>query len=120
MTMTLTFEEKQALLEQHSTTRDGRVRDRIKSVIHASNGWSAAEIADALLIHETTVRKHLKDYQTSKKLKPENGGSQPYLTGEQTSELIAHLSEYTYHYSHQIVEHIKQSYDVQFAVSGLR
>jgi len=119
MKMTLTFNEKQELLAQHNTTRDGRVRDRIKSVIHTSNGWSPSEIADALLIHETTVRQHLKDYQELKKLKPENGGSQSYLSDVQTKELIAHLTAQTYHYSYQIVEYIKQKYDVQFSVSGL-
>lgn len=103
MKVTLTFNEKQELLAQHWTTRDGRVRDRIKSVIHASNGWSPAEIADALLIHESTVRQHLKDYQNQKKLKPENGGSQSYLNYEQTQELVAHLTTQTYHYSYQIV-----------------
>jgi transposase len=119
MKMTLTSDEKQTLLAQHAPTRDGRVRDRIKSVIHASNGWSPSEIADALLIHETTVRQHLKDYQGSKKLKPDNGGSQSYLNQEQTEELVAYLSENTYHYNYQIVEHIKQTYDVNFSVSGL-
>ncbi len=119
MKIALTFNEKQSLLAQHSTMRDGRVRDRIKSVIHASNGWSPAEIADALLIHETTVRQHLKDYQESKKLKPENGGSQSFLNNEETAELIAHLSKHTYSYSYQIVEHIKQTYDVHFSVPGL-
>ncbi len=50
MQMTLTNQQKQELKVLHGATRDGRVRDRIKVVIHASNGWSAQEIADALLI----------------------------------------------------------------------
>lgn len=119
MKIKLTPNEKQALLVQHSTARDGRVRDRIKSVIHSSNGWSPSEIADALLIHETTVRQHLKDYQDSKKLKPENGGSTSYLNAQETNELVTHLSENTFHYSYQIVAHIKHTYDVEFSVSGL-
>jgi DNA-binding NarL/FixJ family response regulator len=82
MKMTLTSHKKKTLKIQHDKTRDGRVRDHIKSVIHASNGWSAQDIADALLIHETTVRQHIKDYLHSKKLKPENGGSQSQLSTE--------------------------------------
>ncbi len=70
MKITLSNEQKLTLINQHDTTRDGRVRDRIKAVIHSSNGWIPVEIADALLIHETTVRQHLKDYSLSKKLKP--------------------------------------------------
>ncbi|CCO48837.1 conserved hypothetical protein [Vibrio nigripulchritudo SOn1] len=82
--ITLTNEQKQELKTQHSTTRDGRVRDRIKAVIHASNGWSPEEIADALLIHESTVRQHIKDYLQSNKLKLENCGSHGYLSAHQT------------------------------------
>jgi DNA-directed RNA polymerase specialized sigma24 family protein len=66
--MILTNHQKQALKILHDKTRDGRVRDRIKSVIHASNGWSAEEIADALLIHETTVRQRIRFAVTSSKL----------------------------------------------------
>ena len=119
MKMTLTFNEKQKLLAQHSTTRDGRVRDRIKSVIHASNGWSPEEIADALLLHESTVRQHLNDYNDSKKLKPENGGSQSYLSATNTEELIAHLSEKTYFHTHHICAYIKEKYNVTYSVAGL-
>jgi predicted ArsR family transcriptional regulator len=80
--MKLTSLQKQTFQIQHDKTRDGRVRDRIKSVIHASNGWRAKEIAEALLIHETTVRQHIKDYLHSNKLKPENGGSNSQLSRE--------------------------------------
>lgn len=118
MNIVLTATEKQKLLTQHATTRDGRVRDRIKSVIHASNGWTPAEIANALLIHETTVRQHLNDYQETGKLKPENGGSDSRLNQEQTEALVAHLCANTYQYTHHIVEYVKQNYDVQFSVSG--
>lgn len=119
MKIILTRPEKQALLSQHSTTRDGRVRDRIKSVIHASNGWSAEEIADALLIHETTVRNHLADYALSKKLKPENGGSQSRLSDEQTAALIAHLTEHTYQENKQIVAYVMEKFGVQYTVAGM-
>ena len=57
MKLILTCQQKQTLKIQLGKTRDGRVRDRIKSVILASNGYSAQEIADALLIHETTAQR---------------------------------------------------------------
>ncbi|MEX6253044.1 hypothetical protein [Providencia hangzhouensis] len=62
MKITLTNEQKQKIKIQHSTTRNGRVCDHIKAVIHACNGWSAEEIADAHLINESTIRQHIKDY----------------------------------------------------------
>ncbi|MGF1760084.1 helix-turn-helix domain-containing protein, partial [Photobacterium sagamiensis] len=80
MKMTLTQKQKQELENQHDKTRDGRVRDRIKAVLLASEGWSTSMISQALRIHETTVLRHLKDYEQSKKLTPENGGSSGYLS----------------------------------------
>lgn len=119
MKMILTSHQKQALKIQHDKTRDGRVRDRIKSVIHASNGWSAEEIAEALLIHETTVRQHIKDYLHSKKLKPENGGSKSQLSTDQTQQLVEHLAQVTYFHTHQICSYIKQAYAIVYSVPGL-
>lgn len=119
MKLFISCSKKQALKSLHNTTRDGRVRDRIKSVIHASNGWSPEEIADALLIHENTVRQHLKEYAEEKKLKPENGGSISFLTEIQTRELVEHLTHNTYAHTHQICIHIQQTYGVTYSVAGL-
>lgn len=119
MKITLSSEQKQALIIQHDTTRDGRVRDRIKAVIHASNGWCPEEIADALLIHETTVRHHIRDYLISNKLKPENGGSNGYLSTAQIQELIAHLTHQTYHHTYEIVAYVLMKFQVQYSVAGM-
>ncbi|MGL1075938.1 IS630 family transposase, partial [Vibrio vulnificus] len=44
----MTAQQKQQLEEMHDSTRDGRVRDRIKAVLLASEGWSQAMISQAL------------------------------------------------------------------------
>ncbi len=64
--MTLTAEEIQTLKLNHKRERNGRVRDRIKAVIHHNNGWSNQEIAEALLLHVDTITDHLRDYTESK------------------------------------------------------
>ena len=38
-----------------------------------SEGWTNGQIAQALRIHEETVRQHLKDWIREEKLKPQNG-----------------------------------------------
>ncbi len=40
MKIILTPQQKQQLEEMHDSTLDGRVRDRIKAVLLASEGWS--------------------------------------------------------------------------------
>ncbi|WP_193250723.1 helix-turn-helix domain-containing protein, partial [Vibrio navarrensis] len=110
MKIILTPQQKQQLEEMHDSTRDGRVRDRIKAVLLASEGWSQTMISQALRIHESTVARHLSDYVLSEKLKPENGGSQSRLSAEQTMQLIEHLSEKTYFHTHQIVAYVKAEF----------
>ena len=50
------------LEEQHKAERDGRIRDRIKAVLLYNKGWTYTQIAEALLIHETTGWVYLSDY----------------------------------------------------------
>ena len=54
MKIALTPQQKIQLEQTHDSTRDGRVRDRIKAVLLASEGWSQTMIAQALRIHEST------------------------------------------------------------------
>lgn len=119
MKVSLDEKQKSELERLHDKTRDGRVRDRIKAVLLASEGWTTSMISQALRRHETTIITHLKDYQRSEKLKPENGGSQGYLSKAQTEQLIEHLSDNTYFHNRDIVAYVKVRWGVQFTVSGM-
>ena len=96
MKIILSTTEKEELELQHSKERDRRVADRIKAVLLNAEGWTQKQIAQALRIRYETVQDHLNDYKNSKKLKPENGGSQGYLNSSQTRDLIRHLEAHTY------------------------
>ena len=73
MKITLTPQQKQQLEQMHDSNRDGRVRDRIKAVLLASERWSQVMISQALRIHDSTVTRHLSDCVLSEKLKPLGG-----------------------------------------------
>ncbi|MDT8372188.1 MAG: helix-turn-helix domain-containing protein, partial [Gammaproteobacteria bacterium] len=88
MKIVLSDLQKKQLETQHAQTRDGRIRDRIKAVLLASEDWTSRMISQALRIHESTVRTHLAEYSVSEKLKPENGGSSSHLSVAQTAQLI--------------------------------
>ncbi|HAS6166502.1 TPA: IS630 family transposase, partial [Vibrio vulnificus] len=45
MKIILTPQQKQQLDEMHDSIRDGRIRDRIKAVLLASEGWSQTMIS---------------------------------------------------------------------------
>lgn len=114
----LTETEKSDLESLHCLSNDGKQRDRIKAVLLRSEGWSVPMISQALRRHETTITRYLNDYREGK-LKNDSGGSESYLNETQTDYLIKHIEENLYHHNHQIVVFIKETFDVEFTVSGL-
>ncbi|SFN61107.1 helix-turn-helix domain-containing protein, partial [Xenorhabdus japonica] len=119
MKMTLTDAQKEALELMHDTTRDGRVRDRIKAVLLASKGWTALMITQALRIHESTVSRHLKDCIAQEKLAPENSGSESRLSAEQTAELAEYMTVNLMHTTAQIVAYVQTRWSVTFTGAGM-
>ena len=115
----LTAKEKQDLEVQHNTERDSRVSDRIKAVLLHDEGWTQVAIAQALRISSETVHDHLQDYSESKKLKPDNGGSESKLNQEQTVQLINHLENITYTKVSSICAQVYGSYNVKYTVAGM-
>lgn len=114
----LTSTVKAQLEKRHRAGKNKLECDRIKAVLLYSEGWAVSMISQALRIHETSVNRHINDYGNDK-LKPENGGSESALDENQTLELIEHLENQTYHYVHEIIEHIKLTYEVQYSVAGM-
>ncbi|WP_139204106.1 IS630 family transposase [Xenorhabdus japonica] len=119
MKIHLTSDQKRALELMHDTTRDGQVRDCIKAVLLASEGWTAQMIAQALRIHESTVSHHLKDYFSQEKLTPENGGSQGHLSAEKTADLVKYLTANLMHTTAQIVAYVWSRWQIAFTVAGM-
>lgn len=115
----LTTKERTDLIQRHRKERDGRTRDRIKAVLAYDEGYSYSEIAKILLLDDETIRRHIDDYQTKKKLNIESGGSDGKLTNRETLELIDHLSEITYLYVKDICQYVKQHYKKKYTVSGM-
>ena len=92
--ITLTLQQKSVLESRHKRTRDARECDRIKAVLLRLEDWSIVSIAQALRKSEFTISRHLDDYLTKEKLRPENGGSESHLDNEQTRQLVEHLTEH--------------------------
>ena len=119
MTNFLSEEERHQLIIQHRSEKNGRVRDRIKAVLLCDKGWSRKKIAQALLIDEETARRHINEYQVSKKLHLNSGGSQPMLTREQSQSFIKHLEKYTYVKVADICRYVEETYGVKYSLSGM-
>ena len=115
----LTEPQKFYLEQQHRVEPNSDISDRIKAILLANKGWAYKHIAEALLIHETTVAKHVDDYVTSKKLNNESGGSISKLNEAQTEELIEHLEQNTYPSTKEIIVYIAEKYGISYSQQGM-
>ena len=115
----LSEEQKEYLELRHRYEGDKRVADRIKAVLLKNEGWKNKAIAQALRIHEETVRYYITDWTSDEKLKPENGGSYSKLNDTQSRALESHLEETTYTRVIDICAYIEKTYGVRYTVSGL-
>ena len=83
------------------------------------DGYSYSEIARILLLDDETIRRHIEDYFSKKKLDPENGGSHPQLGSSEAAQLVTHLQEMTYLYVKDICAYVKKTFNVYYTVSGM-
>lgn len=81
----LTATEKTNLEKRHHETKDVIELDRIKAVLLGSERWGIAAIAQALRVHESTVKCHIKDYVEEGKLNFTKGGSNSLFTIRKTN-----------------------------------
>lgn len=116
----LSENERVQLKIQHKKERDKRICDRIKAILLYDEGWSFQEIAKVLLITDESVRNHIEEYKSLKKLQPENGGSTEKLSQKQSLQLETHLENHTYLYVKDIVSYVEIAFGVFYTVSGMR
>lgn len=115
----LSENEIKNLKAQHRSERDRKKCDRIKAVLLTNDGWPFNEIAKVLLLDDETIRRHVMEYQSLKKLNIESGGSEEKLTANQAEELKNHLEKHTYTKAEAISIYVKQKYEVDYTVSGM-
>jgi transposase len=104
---------------RHRYEGNKRVADRIKAILLKNEGWKNKAIAQALRIHEETVRSYIMDWINHEKLAPENGGSCSKLNDSQSRELESHLEDTTYTRVMDICGYIEKKYGIRYTVSGL-
>lgn len=119
MKIFITEQQKAELERLHDSSRDGRVRDRIKAILLASEGWSSAMIAQALRLHQTTIDHHISEFLNKGKLKPENGSSDSKLSAEQTAFLISQLSDNLFHHTRDVIAFVTRTWNIIFSIPGM-
>jgi transposase len=117
--MNLTLEEIKSLKVQHKKAQDKRTCDRIKAVLLINDGYSYEQVANILLLDDSTVRRHVEEYLNSKKLSANYKGSESKLNQQQTIELIEYLQSHTFMNVKPVIEHVKTQYQIRYTRSGM-
>ena len=110
------------LEKKHRQLRDRRQADRVKAVIALSKGWSAASIAEILLLDEKTSRNYFHRYQhggLEALLKDDYAGADPKLTEPQIQELQTYLEDHILPSAKAVIAYIKKQYRVTYSLSGV-
>lgn len=111
--------ERDTLKAQHRQEKNRRVADRIKAVLLSDKGWTYRQIAEALLIDEQTIGRHVDEYLENKKLTLSSGGSASKLNKAQTAEMLEHLERITYLKMADIVAYVQATYGVSYTHQGM-
>jgi len=112
-----------ALKSLHRQQRDRRQADRVKAIVLLGTGWSAPQVAQVLLIDESTVRQWLAKYQQGGKkelLALHYQGSAARLNKDQQRELSKHLDRHTYLTSKEVLCYIKKTYGVEYSLTAVK
>ena len=119
----LTAQRLADLKALHKKQRDRKKADRVKAIVLLGSGWSVDQVAQALLIDETTVRNWYATYKnggTDELLTLHYEGKAPSLSEHQQAELAKHLEEKTYLTSNEIRHYIHKTYGVQYSPTGVK
>lgn len=110
------------LQEAHHAARDKRKADRIKTVLLLNQGYPYSEIAQILLINDSTAREYFKEYKSlglDGLVEDNYSGSESFLSVSQTQELVLHLKAKTYPAVKEVVFYVNQTYGKNYSIEGL-
>lgn len=114
---------KIAKLEKlHRKLKDKRKADRIKVIIALAKGWTPAQIAEILLIDESTSRRYFERYQehgVPGLLEDAYYGALCKLDKQQISELVHYLETHILPSAKAVVSHIRKQYGVRYSINGV-
>ena len=118
----LTTEQLEGLRVAHGEALDVRCAYRIHAVILLGEGWSVAQVADALMMDCETVRRYFKRYRKGgieELLRMSYVGGEALLTEQQLAELDAHLQTNLYISAKTLAVWVKERWGVSYSESGM-
>lgn len=117
----LTPTEVIALRQEHREMTHRTDAYRINAIILLGTGWTQAQVSEALLLDERTIRRYVKAYRQEGLdglLEVRFQGSQCHLNQEQIRALDEHLQDNLYTHVRDICQSIESLFGVTYSASG--
>lgn len=121
--ISLSAEERKDLTRLGKQIKDVRGAIRVRVILALDAGYSIKEVAEILLLDEDTVRKWKKKYEKgqffSDWLEEYYAGYNGKLTQEQIKEIEEFVEKHTVTDSREVVKHIKDTYAIEYTITGV-
>lgn len=118
----LTAREVMILKEAHYSAWQRKNADRIKTILFLNKGLTYPQIAELLLLDETTIRRYEKEYKKSGidgLIEDHYHGSSGYLSVDEEQELGKHLKKHTYQAVKDIVVYVSMTTHKTYSIVGM-
>ena len=103
-------------------TSDRKKADKIKSILLLNKGYGYLEIAEILMLDDSTIRRWHSTFQDEGiqgLLKYNYLGSEGKLTKKQIESLSKHLEDTIYLSAKEICHYVEKKYGVRFTIKGM-
>jgi len=118
----LTAEEVRHLKEGHHSPWYRKNADRIKAILLLNKGFTYAQVAEMLLLDETTIRRYFKMFQKQGidgLLEDHYHGSAGFLSLDEEARLTIHLRKHTYQTVKEVVAYVAEEYKKYYSIEGM-
>jgi len=118
----LTERQRNEYKQLHKRSKEKRYADRIKSILALDKGHSFEEIAEWLMIDDTSVRRWHEQYNAmgiEELMRDDYQGSAPYLKKKQQDKLVAYLERNICLSAKEVCHYVKEQYAVEYTVKGI-
>ncbi|HHD80341.1 MAG TPA: IS630 family transposase [Campylobacterales bacterium] len=123
MELKIAKEEILKLRQLHRTVKDGRIRDKIKTILMLNGGYKSEEISRVLLIDSDTVTNWKKSFVKRKNIdswyhysyKSYNGK----LSKKEETLFVEYLENNLVHSSKQAIDFVEQAFQKNYTESGM-
>lgn len=121
--ITLTDDQHTQLEARFKTEKNTRFRERVHCVLLKADGLTNRAIAQLLRVSEPSVITWLNLYESGgldTLCHLEAGGSEGFLSAEQTKKLVAQLDTHRFQCAKQVAAWVQKEFGISYSERGMR